>query len=191
MTPGEPREVRELGQTALYSPAAHLRLWSFAVLGLGLDLWTKQWAFAHLRDQHVVIDGVLSLQKSLNPGALWGMGQGMSPIFVVASLVALVVVLGVFAKSNRRDRWFHCGLGMIIAGALGNLHDRLFNGGRVRDFIKIELRIGDMEVWPWIFNVADMFLVVGVAILMIHIWLSGRHPEKANCESQELSTETG
>jgi signal peptidase II len=84
--------------------------------------------------------------------------------------------LYVFAKSNTGQRSFHAALGMILAGALGNLYDRIFNGGEVRDFIKIELHIRDFELWPWIFNVADMLLVCGVSILMLNIWLSRKHP---------------
>jgi len=187
-------EIPRLRETALYSPASHLRLWSISLIGLTLDLWTKHWAFEVLdfNRAKVVVENILSFQCSYNSGALWGMGKGMAAVFIVASLIALVIVLGVFAKSLRSQKMFHLGLGMIVAGALGNLYDRLFVkelirvnggqirevGGRVRDFIKIELSIGNFELWPWIFNVADMLLVCGVAILMIHISFQGKTPKK-------------
>ncbi len=159
---------------AYRSIGAHLRLWGVAIAGLVLDLWSKQWAALHLqgRESRLLIDGVLSLHFNQNPGALFGIGgkHSLAPLFLIASVVALVVVVGVFARSHRRQFSFHVGLGMIMSGALGNMYDRLFNEGRVRDFIKIELSIGKLELWPWVFNVADMLLVCGVALLMLNIW---------------------
>lgn len=73
-----------------------------------------------------MIPGVLHLYRSLNPGALFGMGDGLTPVFVGASIMALVFVLYLFVHTPR-CRWsIHIGLGMILAGALGNLHDRVF-----------------------------------------------------------------
>ncbi|HEY3243936.1 MAG TPA: signal peptidase II [Phycisphaerae bacterium] len=46
--------------------------------------------------------------------------------------------------------------------------------GVVRDFIKIDLEIGGREIWPWVFNVADALLVIGVVLLLIEFWVSGR-----------------
>lgn len=163
---------------ALYCWRSHLRFWLIMILGLIADMWTKAWAQATLENQSewVIIEGVLSFHYSTNKGALFGMGQELTGLFVAASLAALLFVLYVFAKSTAGQRSFHVALGMILAGALGNLYDRLFVGGEVRDFIKIELHIGDFELWPWIFNVADMLLVCGVSILMLNIWFSRKHP---------------
>ncbi len=163
---------------ALYCWRSHLRFWLVMVVGLIADLWTKAWAQATLegKSSWVIIDDVLSLYYSTNKGALFGMGQHLTGLFVAASLAALLFVLYVFAKSTTGQRSFHIALGMILTGALGNLYDRLFNGGEVRDFIKIELHIGSLELWPWIFNVADMLLVCGVSILMLNIWFCRKHP---------------
>ncbi len=157
---------------------SHLRFWLIMILGLIADLWTKNWADLTLegRPPQVIIENVLSLHYSTNKGALFGMGQQLTWLFITASLAALLFVLYVFAKSTTGQRSFHVALGMILAGALGNLYDRIFNGGEVRDFIKIELHIGDFELWPWIFNVADMLLVCGVSILMLNIWFGRKHP---------------
>ena len=163
---------------ALHCWWSHLRFWLIMAVGLIADLWTKHWAELTLkgRPPRVIVEDALSLHYSTNKGALFGMGQQLTWLFVGASLAALLFVLYVFAKSNTRQRSFHAALGMILAGALGNLYDRLFNGGEVRDFIKIELHIGDFELWPWIFNVADMLLVCGVSILMLNICFSRKHP---------------
>jgi len=97
-----------------------------AVLGLVLDLWSKHWAFSTLHGRRVVIPHLLHFHRSLNPGALFGLGHGMTAVFIVASVLALVFVLYLFAHTPR-TRWsLHVALGMILAGALGNLYDRTF-----------------------------------------------------------------
>lgn len=171
-----------LSNAAVYSWTAHLRFWLVMVVGLVADLWSKHWAFERFETPYVVIPNALSFQLSLNDGALWGMGKGLTPLFIGASILALVFVLYVFVKSDRSQGSFHVALGMILAGALGNLYDRIFRNGAVRDFIKIELRIGDFEAWPWVFNVADMLLVCGVAILMLNIWFGPKQTRKPERE---------
>jgi len=206
---------------------SHLRLWPVAILGLAVDLWSKHWAFDVLRpgESRVLIENLCSLQVSLNPGALFGLGAGFAPIFVGASVLALLFVLYLFANATT-SRWtMHIALGLVLAGAIGNLYDRatqtayvahipgkgrdigilveetdsrviladfpIGKGNKrswphpldprsglqpvVRDFIKIEAKIGDFALWPWVFNVADALLVVGVAILLLNFWFDRRH----------------
>jgi signal peptidase II len=115
-------------ETALCNPWAHVRLWGVLVLGLVADLWSKEWAFRTLRQggQRVLIPDVLELHTTLNPGALFGIGAGRTGVFLIASVLALVLVVWMFAQSPRR-RWLtHVALGAILAGALGNMYDRAF-----------------------------------------------------------------
>jgi signal peptidase II len=210
-------------RTALRDLGSHLRLWTVAVIGVGLDLWSKEWAFRTLRQggHRELIPGVLEFHTTLNPGALFGIGAGHTEVFLVASVLALVLVVWMFAQSPAQ-RWLtHVALGAILAGALGNMYDRAFVNlvefrqpgqltryyverfepegnvltlheypsdmaaagppiqvpvrmrdrlgeptGYVRDFIKIPTRwLGGRELWPWVFNVADMLLVGGVGVL--------------------------
>lgn len=214
-------EARPGERWALGHLSSHLRLWITVVVGLTADLWTKDWAFRELapHESRVLIENLASFQLSLNPGALFGLGAGLAPIFVGASVLALMFVLYLFANSPA-SRWsMHFALGLVLAGALGNLYDRttqsayvayypdrsrvigvlLEEGERsiklgdfprgthprdyplpdrsrsgpqpvVRDFIKIEAKIGSFALWPWIFNIADAFLVVGVAVLLLNFW---------------------
>ncbi len=120
---------------------------------------------------------------SLNPGVVFGMP--MPPVMVsLATLATIALVLGMFLSSPSRFYATHIALGLILAGALGNWYDRLFSsvevpGGsgtidrHVRDFIDFSsLKIGDRSIYPWIFNLADVFLVVGVILLLIHwVWM--------------------
>ncbi|MCB9856718.1 MAG: signal peptidase II [Phycisphaerales bacterium] len=215
-------------RSAIVHVPSHVRLWLVAVLGLWADLATKAWAFSTLNphEPRLVIKNLCSLQLSLNPGALFGLGAGMAPVFVGASVLALMFVLYLFANSGTRRWSMHIALGLVLGGALGNLYDRttqqayvayMTNGYRiigdrvdtdsenilrirrpnsdrvesfgmssidlsrsgfqpvVRDFIKIEAKFGKFEVWPWIFNIADALLVVGVAMLLLNFWADHRH----------------
>ncbi len=218
---------------------SHLRLWVVAVLGLAADLWSKHWAFTSLdpdpERSWVIIRHVMRFQRSLNTGALFGLGKGMTPVFIAASVLALGFVLFLFRHSTRDRRSLHVGLGLVLAGALGNLYDRTFmqadvvrydagavqhtivgrivsgpdergllighwpegsqprfipaarnpqirRQGVVRDFIKMEpsIPIGSwrIDIWPWVFNIADALLVVGVGLLMLNFWWD-RRAEKA------------
>lgn len=164
------------------SPAAWAVFLLTAAIGLTADLWSKAAVFAWVLRQDpngrppraTVLPDVMHFTLSVNPGIAFGV-ESLPPLFVtIASLVAVAVVIYFFATSPRRAYFLYVGLGMICAGALGNLYDRLFGDvqlpgqpralGHVRDFIDFN------PIYRWIFNVADVLLVVGVAMLMIS-WL--------------------
>ena len=165
------------------------------VVGLSLDLWTKNWMFAHLglpgeylaaekpqaNATWWIIDGVFGFQTSLNQGALFGMGQGKVHIFALFSFVAIGGILGwLFFFRGLSSLFLTVVLGMISAGILGNLYDRLglhrlkwnYPGElhevgdpvyAVRDWILV--MIGN---WPWPnFNIADSLLVCGAILLTL------------------------
>lgn len=105
---------------------SHLRLWLVTLAGLAIDLWSKHWAFSTLTPDapRSLFGGAVNLQLSLNPGALFGIGAGFAPIFVGASVLALLFVLYLFANTGA-SRWtMHIALGLVLGGALGNLYDR-------------------------------------------------------------------
>ena len=113
-----------------------------------------------------VIPHVLGFTTIINHGAVFGIGQGMVAFFLLFSVLAMGMILLVFLTS-RRDQWLvQIALGMITAGALGNLYDRAVHGG-VRDMLQFYVKW-----YPYIFNVADVMLCVGVPLLML-CWLVG------------------
>ncbi|TVQ61002.1 MAG: signal peptidase II [Phycisphaerales bacterium] len=127
-----------------------------------------------------VIPGVLDFRLVLNPGAVFGVGAGQRWFFVLFTTVALGVAVWVFATWTRgRDTAAHIGVACVLAGGLGNLYDRL-KFACVRDFIHplpgVNLPFGmawpsgDRQIWPWVSNVADALLIVGIALLLIHLW---------------------
>ena len=194
MTPTPKHESTESASwiepdSAIKHLPSHLRLWFFAVAGLTLDLGSKSWAFANLNhaERRTIIDKWLSLTLSYNTGALFGIGKGFKIVFVLASIAAFGFVLYLFSQYARSRRSLHCALGMIMAGALGNVYDRL-HYGKVRDFIKIDAAVGSFELWPWVFNVADVLLVVGVGLLLINFWFDRRAYLAAHAETPEQSS---
>lgn len=131
-------------------------------------------------DPVVVIPSVLHFTLVLNPGAVFGIGAGQRWFFVVFTAIAMTVALCVFAFATRaRDRWTHAAIGLLLAGGLGNVYDRLVYGC-VRDFIHplpgVKFPFGwspfgdNGEVWPYVSNVADALLIVGIGILAIRLW---------------------
>lgn len=142
---------------------------SVAVAVLVLDQVTKWWAVAVLDTQ--VIDVVWTLRFRLvhNFGSAFSLGQGQGALISFLALIAVAVLL----RSGRRARRpvQAAALGLIVGGALGNLSDRAFRpgdgflGGGVVDFV-------DLQWWP-VFNVADMGVVVGAALLVVASWQEG------------------
>ena len=97
----------------------------------------------------------------MNRGAVFGFAQGHVSVFLAFSVVALGVILWVFATSGAKNYVVHVALGLITAGAIGNLYDRaVFHG--VRDMLRFYV-----SWYPYIFNVADVLLCVGVPLLML------------------------
>lgn len=107
---------------------SHLRFWLTAVLLLGLDLWSKHWAFSNLGPDEVrtVIPKVLEFRRSLNDGAVFGSLTGHVELFIIASVLALAFVLFLFYGCSREQRALQIALGLVLSGTLGNLYDRTF-----------------------------------------------------------------
>ncbi len=151
--------------------------------GLALDLLSKQWAWDALRPPEghprMIWSPVLELSFAFNTGGAFGMlrGAGLGwPFFALLAALAIVYMLVMTARMPGADRLRFVALGVLVSGALGNLHDRVLRVdelGRhgVVDFIKINYPWGGS--WPN-FNVADVALVVGVALLMISFYRGER-----------------
>jgi len=104
-----------------------------------------------------VLPDVFSITHVSNRGAAFGLFQGHTGFFLVISVLVLLGIAIAWWYYRPRQRWVVVSLGLIASGAVGNLIDRVV-AGRVTDFFEI-------HGWP-VFNVADMALDVGVAILI-------------------------
>lgn len=146
-----------------------------AALVYVLDVVTKVLATAGLEESEPVriLGGAVYLQLLRNPYAAFGMNFGGTwMLTVVAALVVLAILW--FARRLRSAGWA-VGLGLILAGALGNLTDRIFRApgafqGHVVDFISVFAPNG--EFFP-VFNAADSAITVG-AVLIVLLTALGR-----------------
>ncbi|HON92589.1 MAG TPA: signal peptidase II [Sedimentisphaerales bacterium] len=146
----------------------HMIFWPVMFLGLAADLWSKHAVFAWLGEEPgqrgTIIEGFLSFQLALNEGAAFGIAGGQRPFLIGVAVLAMLVIFGVFFFGTGRQRVVQIALGLFAAGVSGNLWDRIFNDGRVRDFI-------DVVYWPgrhWhTFNVADAWLCLAVGLLIL------------------------
>jgi signal peptidase II len=108
-----------------------------------------------------VINNIFHLTLVHNRGAAFGIFKNQTVLFVVTSLVAIIII-GYKLKTRRTGRLdiFVVSLVLILAGALGNLIDRLFLG-YVVDFL-------DFRIWP-VFNIADSAITIGAVLLGLSI----------------------
>lgn len=176
------------------SPAALCRFYLTTLLGLALDLWSKSYAFAHLAVHgdppsskptvYALIPGWVEFELTKNEGAVFGIGQGQQFLFIAVSIGAIGFLTYLFAASGRQ-RFYQFILGLLLAGVLGNMYDRV-QYGYVRDMIHALPRWP--KLFPWIFNVADMMLCTGVGLMVSHSLLSSPKQHSA-AETMRPSTE--
>jgi signal peptidase II len=122
-----------------------------------------------LADRRTVVEGWLSFQHNVNRGVAWGWLRDLPellrmPLLVVLALVGIGATISIMRQS--KDRWIHLAGALVLGGALGNLSDRLVNGG-VTDFIFVHF-------FPYIFNVADIAVSIGGVLLVLRMMLDAR-----------------
>lgn len=171
------------------------------IIGVSIDLWSKNAAFEHLAIYRgpMVVDsqvyrfmpGWLEFTVTTNQGAVFGLGAGRRYVFISVSIAAVLLLVYFFAHSGKQ-RFYQIVLGMLLAGVLGNLYDRIVFA-YVRDMIHalpgwhwpgtwtlplLDYPGPSRAVFPWIFNCADVLLCTGVALMIIYsLFHSGREPQ--------------
>ena len=129
------------------------------------------------------VAGMMGVDPSslvLNPGAVFGIGAGKRWFFIAFTGAALALAIWMFlAWTGPRDRAAHAAIGLLISGGLGNLYDRIVYAC-VRDFlhplpgVKMPFGLtmpltGGREVWPYVSNIADLWLLLGISALVLLI----------------------
>ena len=138
-------------------------LYGTALAAYLLDRLTKYLAEQHLAGQQPIelIPGVVRLRYATNSGGAFGLFANQPWLFFFATLLVCAAIA--VASTRPSSLAGSIGFGLILAGALGNLTDRIIRGpgisGRVVDFI-------DFRVWP-VFNLADSAIVVGALIVVL------------------------
>jgi signal peptidase II len=153
------------------APAPARRVRTFAVM-LGVaavvvtaDAVSKALALRDLsgRQQVRLLDGLLTLRLTLNPGAAFGVGTSYTA--VIALIACGVVVYVIRMAARLRSLAWTIGLGLLLGGAAGNLADRLFRApgplrGSVVDWL-------NLPHFPWTFNLADAAITCAAVLIGI------------------------
>lgn len=177
----------------------------------GVDLGTKHWAldrlsqpaahgsdpvcepdeYGHIRQQRtqrppvVLVDRYLEFRYAENCGAAFGFMRDMPSlvrkgVFYLAAVGAVVLLLWMFA-TGRGGTLFAWSVPLIVGGAIGNFVDRV-RFGYVVDFIRFHLN--DRWAYPT-FNVADAWITIGVAFILIDGFVEGRRERERAAQPAE------
>jgi signal peptidase II len=161
----------------------YLYLLSIAGIIVALDQWTKWLVRVNLPFQATWLPGWLNWLSPYarivhwsNSGAAFGMFQNGNLIFTTLAFIVIGAILYYFPYVEVNDWTLKLAMGLQLGGAAGNLVDRLMVG-KVTDFISI-------GTFP-VFNVADSSISVGVAVLLLGIWIKERNDKKKASEQSK------
>lgn len=146
--------------------------------------------------EHTVVPDFFDLIYAKNPGAAWGLMATYEHrllVFLVVSVLAFVVIGLYYRTLTERDHWLAAALALILSGAVGNFIDRVRFGfvtdfldfyvgwdGALKDFISSHSRTVHYPT----FNVADITIVVGVGIFLIHVLVIETFRRPADAEEE-------
>jgi signal peptidase II len=159
---------------AARSLAARPRHWAAlgAIAGAAIvaDQLTKHVVASQLwLDQDVKVLGPFSIHHVQNSGIAFGLFAEATSVVIVLTLVAVAWMIVYFSRSGARHPLLPVAVGLLIGGSVSNLADRI-RLGHVTDFL-------DLRYWP-AFNLADSFIVIGVAILLGALVSADRAPRR-------------
>lgn len=154
----------------------YLILFLFGAVIIGFDQWTKALVRAKiplgtdwLPDGLAWLLPYARIRHWYNTGAAFGIFQNGNLVFTILAIIVILLILYYFPRTERNDWWLRVAMAMQFAGAAGNLIDRLIFA-KVTDFISV----GRFAI----FNVADGSISVGVAVLLLGVWLKERAEKK-------------
>jgi signal peptidase II len=155
----------------------YLTLFGVAGAIIALDQWTKwlvreniEFSTQWLPTWLMWLSPYARIVNWHNSGAAFGMFQNGNLVFSILAILVIIAIIYYFPQVEPEDWTLKVAMGLQLAGAAGNLIDRLFRG-KVTDFISV----GSFPV----FNVADSSITVGVIVLLLGIWLKEMQEKKA------------
>lgn len=161
-------------------------------LTFAIDQWSKQWILDRFSygEEQAIIPGFFNLTHVRNPGGAFSflatLPEGIRLAFFLGTgLLAIVLLLAFLRRIDRRDGLAATAIGGVLGGAIGNLTDRI-RFGEVVDFLDFRLIGG--YVWPT-FNLADCWIVVGVALLMLQMFFEPESGDPQREIDASLSSE--
>ncbi|MBU8870779.1 MAG: signal peptidase II [Gemmatimonadales bacterium] len=147
-------------------------VWVWVPLVLVIDFVSKRIVLANeevLRAKIEIIGDLLRFAYVRNPGSAMGLFPLGRTVLVSVSILASLFLIYLFLTTDPKLRLRRAAMAAILGGALGNLVDRIFYGGFVVDFI--DVGIGTHRFYT--FNVADMGVSVGGALLFLCLLVEG------------------
>jgi signal peptidase II len=205
---GEAGPVREAGKDEeRYNEAgdtAQTRGWRLLIVltlvGFFLDWLTKFLVASTMRPGQTIplIGERLQIFFVYNTGAVFGLnpralfpGFPVNAFFYLVSAIAIAVLVFYFRNAGRHETFIRWGVALIMPGALGNLFDRLVHPGKgVVDFIKMDFGFWPFDPWP-IYNLADVYITFGVALLLLQFLREGRGESDASQQSSSRQQSSG
>lgn len=162
--------------------------WLWLTLGVVfLDRATKAWIDSRPADYfpHVVVPRFIEIVRSHNPGIAFSfLADGSSPVVRYLLIVTSVVIIGIVAwllvASRHMSSLNAAGLALLLAGATGNVTDRMVHGA-VTDFLQVWLHFLPWRIFnPWpTFNVADSAVTIGAILIVFDVLFRKQHHMKS------------
>lgn len=144
-------------------------LFALGIYLIGVDQSTKWYAWWQLQGPEgkiTVVDGFFDLTYVTNTGAAFGLFKGYTSAFVIMALLTIVIIVGYLSMIGDGEKLVRVALVLIMAGAIGNVIDRVFLG-HVIDFISVHWHEKHFPV----FNFADTIINVGVGLIILDVVL--------------------
>ncbi len=155
-----------------------------------LDQWTKSLVVTYLSPPESrsisLVGQYLILFYIQNSGAAFSLLTNTT-LLVILIAIAMIVVGYIYLRVlNSGPLYYKVIFGLIIGGALGNVINRIHNGGYVVDFIAF--RIPQINFYFAIFNVADACITIGVLLLFVFIFFTRRPRDEQRTENTSKET---
>ena len=157
-----------------------------AAVIVALDQWTKWLVRTHipfdtewLPKQLTWLMPYARIVNWSNSGAAFGSFQNGNPVFTVLAIIVIALIFYYFPRIETNDWTLRVALVLQLAGASGNLADRLLKA-KVTDFISI-------GTFP-VFNLADSSITVGVVVLLLGVWWKERSEKKAALQKTDSNS---
>jgi len=154
---------------------------TLAVVVIGLDQAVKYWVLQVLRlepGQSIPVAGPFRLTGVWNSGVSFGFLQAQHDLvrWLLAAFSIIVAILLAGWVRNAERRLFAVSVGLVIGGAIGNVIDRI-RLGAVADFVDVS-----KLYFPWIFNVADSAISVGIVLLLLDMLIQDNRERAAKAQ---------
>lgn len=149
-----------------------------------LDRASKAWIESRplIYFPHTVIQGYFEIVYSRNPGIAFSFLADASPtvtryLLILGSVVIIGVIAWLLVASRHLNSWSAAGLALLLAGATGNVTDRIIHGS-VTDFLQVFLKFVPLRIFnPWpTFNVADAAVTIGAILLVFDVLFGRQYP---------------